>query len=284
MDDLIRIGQFAQLGRVSVKALRYYDAEGLLRPAHVDAHSGYRYYHVEQTRQLAMITNLRAAGFSIDEISGLLADEPGDDDLLQRIAQRRGRLLENRQAIERQLDTLETLTASLGGGTRRPWSQVRLTSVDEQWVHAVRGPQAGKLNTVAAMFETAEARVARVDARLDAPPFMLIHEHNGTDQQGNLEVCIPVIPEAARDIETRLVEGSELACSIAFAGPYEQGDSLVQRMLEWLSRAGLAAAGPLREIYHRFGADEEGYRLPHKVLAQRREQYLTELLLPISSQ
>ena len=32
---MLRIGEFARRGRVSVKALRHYEAIGLLRPAHV---------------------------------------------------------------------------------------------------------------------------------------------------------------------------------------------------------------------------------------------------------
>ena len=39
---MLRIGEFARRGRVSVKALRHYEAIGLLKPAHVDAATGYR--------------------------------------------------------------------------------------------------------------------------------------------------------------------------------------------------------------------------------------------------
>lgn len=37
-------GQFAQVARMTRKALRLYDELGLLRPAHVDAGSGYHFY------------------------------------------------------------------------------------------------------------------------------------------------------------------------------------------------------------------------------------------------
>jgi hypothetical protein len=42
----------------------------------------------------------------------------------------------------------------------------------------------------------------------------------------------------------------------------------------------LRAAGPLREVYHRFGADQRGYRLPARRLAARPEQFVTELQVP----
>ncbi len=49
---MITIGDFARLGRVSVRMLRHYDTIGLLRPEHVDPHTGYRYYRPEQLRRL----------------------------------------------------------------------------------------------------------------------------------------------------------------------------------------------------------------------------------------
>jgi DNA-binding transcriptional MerR regulator len=41
---MLRIGDFAGLSQVSVKALRFYDEIGLLKPTFVDRDSGYRYY------------------------------------------------------------------------------------------------------------------------------------------------------------------------------------------------------------------------------------------------
>ncbi|CAM5723362.1 MerR family transcriptional regulator OS=Streptomyces alboniger OX=132473 GN=CP975_16230 PE=4 SV=1 [Streptomyces alboniger] len=46
---MFTIGDFARHGRVSVRMLRHYDATGLLRPAHVDPATGYRYYSAAQS-------------------------------------------------------------------------------------------------------------------------------------------------------------------------------------------------------------------------------------------
>ena len=47
---MFKIGDFAKLSCVSVKTLRYYDELGLLKPAHVDHFTGYRYYSADQQR------------------------------------------------------------------------------------------------------------------------------------------------------------------------------------------------------------------------------------------
>ncbi|MDX3111783.1 MerR family transcriptional regulator, partial [Nonomuraea angiospora] len=59
-EELLPIGQFARLGRLSVKQLRHYDELGLLRPARVDAVTGYRYYRASQARVALSIALLRS--------------------------------------------------------------------------------------------------------------------------------------------------------------------------------------------------------------------------------
>ena len=49
---MFSIGEFAALGRVSVRMLRHYDAIGLLTPARTDPATGYRYYVADQLRRL----------------------------------------------------------------------------------------------------------------------------------------------------------------------------------------------------------------------------------------
>ena len=53
---MFKIGEFSKLSQVSVKALRHYDALGLLKPARVDRFTGYRYYSADQLPRLYRIT------------------------------------------------------------------------------------------------------------------------------------------------------------------------------------------------------------------------------------
>ncbi|MBQ8137005.1 MAG: MerR family transcriptional regulator [Clostridia bacterium] len=76
---MLTIRGFAKLCGCSTQTLRYYDRIGLLKPAKVDAWTGYRYYEEEQSLLFVKIKNLQQADFSIEEIKTLL---PGDDGLL----------------------------------------------------------------------------------------------------------------------------------------------------------------------------------------------------------
>ncbi|MEL6382003.1 MAG: MerR family transcriptional regulator [Cyanobacteria bacterium J06626_18] len=71
---LYKISAFSRLGQVSIKALRLYDQRDLLKPAQVDADSGYRYYRIEQLSRLHRILALKAMGLSLEQIGQLLND------------------------------------------------------------------------------------------------------------------------------------------------------------------------------------------------------------------
>jgi hypothetical protein len=43
-NEMLKIGEFSKLSRVSIRMLRHYDDIGLLKPAEVDRFTGYRYY------------------------------------------------------------------------------------------------------------------------------------------------------------------------------------------------------------------------------------------------
>ena len=74
---LYKIGVFAAMNHVTVKALRFYEEQGLLMPAQIQPDTGYRYYTLSQMADLHRITALKKAGFTLEEIAkiSLGADE-----------------------------------------------------------------------------------------------------------------------------------------------------------------------------------------------------------------
>ncbi|WP_328466632.1 MerR family transcriptional regulator [Actinoplanes sp. NBC_00393] len=72
---MLSIGDFAGLGRVSVRMLRHYDAIGLLRPAHVDPHSGYRWYTADQLSVLNRVLALKDLGFTLQQVQAMVEEK-----------------------------------------------------------------------------------------------------------------------------------------------------------------------------------------------------------------
>ena len=76
------IGQFAQIAKVSVRALRHYDDVGLLRPAAVDPATGYRSYAAAQLPMLNRILVLKDLGFTLAEITRMIEEGVSTDQLV----------------------------------------------------------------------------------------------------------------------------------------------------------------------------------------------------------
>jgi DNA-binding transcriptional MerR regulator len=89
---MFTIGDFAKHGRVTVRMLRHYDAIGLLRPAHVDPVSSYRYYRAEQLTQLNRIVALKDLGFGLDQVRSILHDSVSAGELRGMLRLRRAEL------------------------------------------------------------------------------------------------------------------------------------------------------------------------------------------------
>jgi len=71
-EELLSIGEFAALTRLSIKALRHYDEQGLLAPAHVDPVSSYRYYRRNQRARAILIGDLRRVDVPLSLIAQIL--------------------------------------------------------------------------------------------------------------------------------------------------------------------------------------------------------------------
>ena len=79
-NDSLTIGELARRGNVTTSLLRYYEKEGLLKPAgRTDA--GYRVYSPQSLRTLRFIRAAQRYGFSLGDIKLLVRGGEGNDDV-----------------------------------------------------------------------------------------------------------------------------------------------------------------------------------------------------------
>ena len=69
---MYKIGDFSSMSKTTIKTLRYYEKEGLLKPIYVDKNTGYRYYETSQLLDLSKIISLRQIGLSIKNIKSII--------------------------------------------------------------------------------------------------------------------------------------------------------------------------------------------------------------------
>jgi DNA-binding transcriptional MerR regulator len=232
---LMPIGEFARLARLTVKAVRHYDAEGLLVPASVDPHSGYRYYRAEQVRAATTIALLRSLDVPLPVVREVLAatDSTAVAAALERERERLAAELARREQVLRSLDALllapervpydvavaERAPVRLAGATGR----ARATALDEDTGALCR-----------AVLES--GAVAGREPLVAVFPLDLVDEFD-------LAVGVP-----AAQGETVLLPGGPWATTL-HVGPYTQLPLAYTALLERVRELGHRAIGPVTETY-----------------------------------
>lgn len=238
------IGRFSRCCRLGVKALRHYDEEGLLLPAHVDPQTGYRYYARHQAREAVMIGMLRSLGVGLAAIREILAAPAGAQQaLLEREAARAERALAEQQ---RALASLRQLArAGLAPYAveirREPAVRVARRSVVTRIERLV--PDTSDL--VYALLD--DLRAAGLPER---EPVLCMNEEPDGEERLVVHACAGLAPEAAAPpgIETSELPAGEFAW-LRHVGPYESLGLAHHALAAWVQERGHEPRGLAREIY-----------------------------------
>jgi DNA-binding transcriptional MerR regulator len=105
----MRIGELSKLTGVSVDALRFYEAKGLIQPAS-RTESGYRQYAPTTATQVAFLKTAQELGFSLQEIADVMPALTQGSLPLAEVQQRMQAKL---AALDQQIERLQTLRHQL---------------------------------------------------------------------------------------------------------------------------------------------------------------------------
>ncbi|MFE0187033.1 MerR family transcriptional regulator [Streptomyces sp. NPDC058989] len=122
-EDLLSIGAFARRVGLAPSALRFYDDCGMLRPAQVDAVTGYRRYAAGQAARAVRLRRLREAGLPLVDAAVVLdGREDAARDVLRAHLERTRRTADAARAVVEGL-LREAVGGSLSG---RSWARARV--------------------------------------------------------------------------------------------------------------------------------------------------------------
>jgi len=244
MSSRYLIGEFAELGGVSAKTLRFYDEIGVLRPASVDPRTGYRHYLPQQLEDLAYVLALKNLGVSLAQLRDLSS---------KRGSHARNALHELRQAIEQ---SIQTATQSL------KWIDAELSELGERKelipVVVKRRPAIPiaslrvKLNNYGQV-ATFEQELASMLPPQCAGSLRGVLWHRCIDS-GSLE-AEPFIALKERvptkvSCDVKQLPAATLACAYS-GGDDESSEQAYAAIRRWINVRGYRVAGPKREIYLR---------------------------------
>lgn len=106
---LLPIGELSRASGLTVSALRFYDREGLLVPADVDAQTGYRRYAPGQVRLARLLAGMRRVGMPLAEMAAVLGALPDAEVAEDLLAAHLRRLEEGLVDARREVERLQTL-------------------------------------------------------------------------------------------------------------------------------------------------------------------------------
>ena len=102
----MRIKEFAEYTGVSVRTLHYYDEIGLLKPARVDQHTGYRFYDEDSLLRMQEILFYRELDFPLKSITEILMSP--DYDKGKALDQQRRLLILKKERLERLISAIDS--------------------------------------------------------------------------------------------------------------------------------------------------------------------------------
>lgn len=281
---MFKIGEFSQFTRVSVKMLRHYDDLGLLKPAQVDRWTGYRYYSADQLPRLNRILVLKELGFALEQITELLTDDLPLAQLEGMLKLRRAEVAARVRAEQQRLAQIEARLSLLAQTPQHLSYDVIVRAVAPQWMATLRQTVANLDEAVAALFDELEQYVAAHKARAFSSPMLLYHDAEYREADCVVEAAIPVthaVPGNER-ITVREIPGTAAMACVVYTGDYAKLPDVLHALLLWLDAHHYQIAGPLREVYLRFSANQaDALQLPPAFLADHHHLYVTEVQVPI---
>jgi MerR family Zn(II)-responsive transcriptional regulator of zntA len=108
---MLTIGKVAERAQVTADSIRFYEREGLIKPAQKSA-SGYRLYTGEAIRRIGFIKHAQQCGFSLAEIRELLELRSTDSaccDDIYRVA------VEKKLQLAKKIKALNAMSSALSG-------------------------------------------------------------------------------------------------------------------------------------------------------------------------
>jgi DNA-binding transcriptional MerR regulator len=245
--NLVPIGRFSTICRLSLKALRLYDEMGLLKPALVDPESGYRYYSLSQALEAERIRLLRSIEVPLDEIGQVLraAGAGAAREVLERHRARLEARIEEYRAMLADVEKLaKEETTSYDARTKEVVPQ-QMLSIRIRTRLAELGAEGSRA------FGEMIAHLGRAQAHPAGPLFALYHGPEFDEDAIDVEWCVPV----GRPVSGQgRMSGRELPrATVAYtlhAGPYDAvGPTAYAALQKWMQEHGHESDGPPREVY-----------------------------------
>lgn len=278
---MFKIGEFSRITQVSIRMLRYYDEQELLKPSVVDKYTGYRLYEANQIEQLNRIIMLKNMGFNIKEMKEMLTS--WDSKLMkENLEDQINKVKQTIKTEQARLSQIEGYLADLNKKDKKLNIQIVMKKIPTYHVLSMRKVVQNYYCEGQLWKEFGEFTkdIEDIDTKQS---FSIYHDLDYREENVDIEVCIVCDNDLefykdytnnhlkSTNLIFRQVIGIDIAASIMIYGPYSSISSAYKEFAYWLDQhKEYRMAGENRQICH--------VSMCHTT---DPNEYITELLIPL---
>lgn len=241
---LYKIGMFAAMNHVTVKALRFYEEQGLLMPACINQENGYRYYTLSQMAVIHQITALKMAGFTLEEIARI--NSGANEEAVLR--KKKAELLAKIADLTRQIAVVD---GYLSKQKTRLSAPVLVKTIPETTVAAMTT----RIESYDSLFEVMPkmgALMEKAGCECAVPEYCFTNylEPGYKDEDILVELCesVTAAKEETGGLYFRTLPEIQAAC-VFHRGSYRTFSESYEAVLKFIEENGYEIAGEIRESY-----------------------------------
>lgn len=271
---MFKIGEFSRLTHVSVRMLRYYDEQGLLKPAQIDKFTGYRLYSVEQVPTLQKIIMLRDLNFGISEIK-IVLNNWNDNFITQQFL---NKIEESKRIIrleEQRIDTIKVAIDDIKNKKIDIHYNVIIKSIPSYKVLSLRRTipnyncEGMLWDELLKFIKEKHVNIEKHDINNIA--FYHDEDHKDTDVDVEVAVIVNKFGRNNASFTYRKTESIDTMASMMVYGAYDNINRAYQDFTYWLDEhQQYEMYGVSRQICHKDNSNEEN-----------SDKFLTEIQIPV---
>lgn len=263
---MYKISDFSKITKLTVKALRYYDEENILKPSYRDEQNSYRYYNKEDFKKAQIIVMLRELDFSISEIKDVLSGCENAEDLSYYLSQKKSMI---EAKINKEKELIEEISLYIKPNNREDMSmnyKIDVKEFEPVLVAAIR--YKGRYDDVGKYY----GRIYKaIKGKLSGAPFNCYYDEEYKEENADIEICVPI----SKLISAEGITVKELSAIKAIVtthiGSYEKLNFAYKAMLDYAAKNKLKLITPSRECY---------IKGPGMIFKGNPNKYVTEIIIP----
>lgn len=259
------ISQFSKISGLTVKALRYYDEQNILKPSHRDKDTLYRLYDESDLEKAQLIKLLRTLDFSISEMKAALDMVENDTDLTC-ILQEKIEHIETNIAKEKALiKKINNYLSPLPSNPSNINYDITIDVIPASLVASIRFSdkydQLGRY--VPILYKAAKNNV-------NGSVINCYYDEECTEI-ADMELCLPIRKQISDStINCKRLPAVKAVCTTHY-GSYETLYLAYKALFEYVNKQNISLLTPSREIY---------VKGPGMIFKGNSQDYVTKVILP----